>query len=100
MSKISTNRFKGILPLGFAMIITMMIVTSLVAASQIKLSTNSMLNSIQQHSENNKQLRNMSHAETSRSTILVSMMQNDDPFILDELYFDLNSQTKKFNVAR
>ena len=46
MKEILSHRFKGILPLGFAMIITMMIVTSLVAASQIKLSTNSMLSSI------------------------------------------------------
>ncbi|KAG1694884.1 putative signaling protein [Nymphon striatum] len=82
------------------MIITLMIVTSLVAASQIKLSANSMLSSIQQHSENNNQLRNMSHAETSRSTILVSMMQTEDAFLLNELYYDLSSQTTKFNVAR
>lgn len=100
MRRFLTNRFKGILPLGFAMIITMMILMSLVAASQIKKSADSMLSSIQQHSINNKQLRNMSHAETSRTTILVSMIQTDDPFILDELLFDLNAQTTKFNAAR
>ncbi|WP_299877787.1 EAL domain-containing protein [uncultured Cocleimonas sp.] len=100
MHRILSKRFKGLLPLGFAMIIAMMILTSLVAASQIKQGADSMLSAIQQHSKNNKQLRNMSHAESSRSTILVSMIQTQDPFLLDELYFDLNAQTTKFNAAR
>ncbi|WP_165874699.1 putative bifunctional diguanylate cyclase/phosphodiesterase [Cocleimonas flava] len=100
MHKLLSKRFKGILPLGFAMIISLMILTSLVAVSQIKQRADTILSSIQQHSINNKQLRNMSHAETSRSTILVSMVETNDSFLLDELFFDLNAQTTKFNAAR
>ena len=99
-SKSSTRHYESILPLGLTLIIIMMIITSLVAATQIKESSDTMIESLKQHTLHNKLLSTMAHAATSRSAILVEMIQIDDPFRLDDLASELNVHFVDFINAR
>lgn len=94
------KHIKYVLPLGFTLIITMMIITSIIAATQIKNNSDLMLNSLKQYYLQNKLLNDMSYAAISRSAILLQIIENDSLFDIDELSGDFSNFYELFINAR
>jgi len=88
------------LPLGFILIITLMIVTNIFTVSQMKIGTQSMNNTIEQQHNKHELLEEMYSASIKRSYIFYKMMIADDAFVIDELYMDLNKLAARFTHAR
>ncbi|HIO92637.1 MAG TPA: EAL domain-containing protein [Leucothrix mucor] len=92
--------YKSVLPIGFTLIIFLMIFTSFFVAMQTKNSSELILETVKQHNLNSKLLNNMSQAVINRSIILVEMLQADDPFVIDELYIQLLTEASNVTVSR
>jgi len=90
----------SILPLGFAIIILLMISTAFQTANRVD-AMNKAIHNIQSKSINiNNSLSIMSNSVQQRSVILFEMFQSYDPFKVDELMVDLHSEAERFITAR
>jgi len=92
--------YRYILPIGFTLIISMMVLTSFYSTSLMKESTELIVDAVKQKNINHNLIRTMSQAILRRSTILVEMFQTEDPLILDKLYLEFNSTAAKYIVAK
>jgi len=100
VNKIISQGLKYPLPIGFALIITIMIFTSFYAVLQMKARSEIIIESVTQQNINNELLSTMSHAILGRSLIAIEMLHTDDPFRNDELFEELNELATSFAVAR
>jgi diguanylate cyclase (GGDEF)-like protein len=100
LKKMLLQAYRGVLPIGFALIIFLMSFTSFFAVTQMKDSSELILKTVKQHNLDSKLLRDMSQSVINRSIILVEMLQNDDPFVIDELYLKLLSEASIVTIAR
>jgi len=91
--------YKYILPIGFSIIIFMMIATNLFAVSQMADSSKSMINTVKQNITNHKFLGIMRQASFDRSMILGEMIQTEDSFRNDELFLKLNELATIFHYC-
>jgi len=90
----------SVLPIGFAIIIFLMISTAFLTAKKVD-SYNKSVQTIQTRTNNiNSLLTTMSTAVFNRSSILFRMFQSKDPFEVDELAMDLRAEATNFTVAR
>ncbi len=99
-SKLLKKSYTYILPMGFIVIISIMILTNLLAVSLMNNSSNTMVSIVKEKIYSNNLLRTMTQASFSRSMILAEMLQTDDPFRNDDLYLDLNSLATTFVTHR
>ena len=100
LKKLSFQCHRHALLFGLSLIITLMVLTSVVAIMQLeKYSEESIITAIE-HSENNKLLTAMSQAALKRSITLFEIINTDDPFIADDLFMQLNELATKFTIAR
>ena len=90
----------SILPIGFSVIILIMILTNIFAISRMNESSSLMVETVKQRIYNNNLLRNMTQASFSRSILLAEMIKTDDPFTNDELFLKLNTQATAFSINR
>ena len=97
-TKLQSNKY--VLPLGFTIIISMMVFTSFYATGLMKESSNFIIDVVKQKNINQNLIRTMSQAILQRSTILVEMIETDDPFVLDELYLAFNAIATEYVVTR
>ena len=89
-----------ILPIGFAIIILLMISTAFLTATRIN-STNKSVQSIQTKTNNiSSLLTTMSTSVFNRSLILFKMLQTKDPFMVDDYIIELQEQAIDFIIAR
>ena len=95
-----SNSYKLILPLGFFTIIVMMIATTFFAESQIKASSELMIDNIKQHNINSKLLRTMSLVNSNRAMVIQELSKLEDPFQIDDKFQELNKLSTDFVVAR
>ncbi len=93
-------RPKTLLPIGFSIIIFIMILTNIFAITKMNNHSNLMSDTVNQRLYNNSLLRNMIQASFNRSIILSDMLKTDDPFINDELFLKLNIEATTFTVNR
>ena len=100
LSKPSLHRYKILLPIGFSLIILLMILTSLIAIVQLKQSSEKMVLTAQKHTENYRLLQTMDQAALKRTITLFEILNTDDPFEADELFMHLNELATSFTVAR
>lgn len=92
--------YRYVLPIGFTLIISMMVFTSFYATALMKESSEFIVGTVKQKNINHNLIRTMSQAILRRSTILVEMIQTEDPFILDELYLEFNAIATDYVVAK
>jgi len=91
---------KGLIPVGFSIIIIIMIASNIFAISKLNTHSNLMTETVSQRLYNNSLLRNMMQASFNRSIILAEMLKTDDPFVNDELFLKLNSEATTFSTNR
>jgi len=96
----ASNRYKFILPIGFSLVIALMILTSLAALIPLKNNSTLLLETAEKHSSNDELLRKMYQSGLKRSLIVFEMIHEDDPFKVDELYMRLNVLATEFTLAR
>lgn len=100
MPLISHKLQNYILPIGFGIIIFLMISTAFLTATRIE-KNNKTIADIQIETNNiNSLLSSMSDAVLQRSVILFEMFQSDDPFKTDDLKMELYKEATRFTVAR
>ena len=92
--------YKYILPIGFSIIILMMIVTNLFAMSQMTKYSKSLISTTKQQTTNHQLLGKLKHVSFDRSMILGEMLQTEDPFRNDELFLELNVLFTAFTTNR
>lgn len=92
--------YRYVLPLGFTLIISMMVFTSFYATTLMKESSEFIVGTVKQKNINNNHIRTMSQAILRRSTILVEMIQSNDPFVIDKLYLEFNAVAAEYVDAR
>ena len=90
----------AILPIGFSIVILIMILTNIFALSRMNESSGLMVDTVKQRIYNNNLLRNMTQASFSRSILLAEMINIDDPFANDELFLKMNTHATAFSVNR
>jgi diguanylate cyclase (GGDEF)-like protein len=95
----SSNQ-KYVLPLGFTLIILLMMGNVIYTVTQMKKSSDVMYETFNHQNVNNTLLRIMSQTALNRSTILVEMIHENDPFVIDELFLKFNELGATFAVAR
>ena len=89
-----------ILPIGFAIIIFLMISTAFLTTKRID-TTNKTVQTIQTQTNHiSRLLSAMSTSVFNRSLILFRMFQSNDPFVVDELIMELHGEATRFTVAR
>jgi diguanylate cyclase (GGDEF)-like protein len=91
---------KYVLPLGFTLIILLMMGNVIYTVTQMKKSSDVMYETFNRQNVNNTLLRIMSQTALNRSTILVEMIHENDPFVIDELFLKFNELGATFAVAR
>lgn len=90
----------AILPIGFSIVILIMILTNIFALSRMNESSGLMVDTVKQRIYNNNLLRNMTQASFSRSILLAEMININDPFANDELFLKMNTHAPAFSVNR
>ena len=90
----------SILPIGFGIIIILMISTAFLTVKRVD-AYNKSVQSIQTKTNTvNSLLTTMSTAVFNRSSIIFRMFQSKDPFVVDDLIMDLHQEATNFTVAR
>ena len=89
-----------ILPLGFALIILLMVVVASVGVLRMIGNNNLMEEVVTQNNVKVILARNMYIAARERSVLLLQMLAHEDPFERDELYLKFNKMATRFVVAR
>ena len=100
LNKLPLYLYKNVLPLGFTLIIFIMVFTSYVVTSQMNKNSELIMETVEQHTYNNSLLVTMSQSALNRSIILIEMIQTDDPFLVEELFLKFNALATQFVVAR
>lgn len=92
--------YRYVLPLGFTLIISMMVFTSFYATTLMKESSEFIVGTVKQKNISHNHIKTMSQGILRRSTILVEMIQSNDPFVIDDLYLEFNTIATEYVVAR
>jgi len=100
LNKLGFHHYKHILPIGFSIVISLMVLTSLAAVMQLKVSSEIALENAEKHSEKDVLLETMGQSALKRSITLFEMLQIDDPFRIDDLYMRFNELATKFIIAK
>ncbi len=100
VAKNTNKTSKSLLPVGFSIIIFIMIMTNIFAIKKMNNHSNLMADTVNQRLYNNNLLRNMTQASFTRSILLADMLKTDDPFINDELFLKLNTEATTFTINR
>lgn len=98
--KPSIDRYKYILPVGFSIIISIMIFISLFAVSSLNKNSDMVMETMSQQNVSHNLLKDMSETAFSRENIILEMLLTEDPFVNDELFLKLYDLTDKFERAR
>ncbi len=96
---LSSNQ-KYVLPLGFTLIILLMMGNVIYTVTQMRASSDLMFNTFESKNTNSSLLRVMSNAALSRSVVLGQMIDAGDPFVVDELNIKLNELATIFTFSR
>jgi C4-dicarboxylate-specific signal transduction histidine kinase len=89
-----------LLPLGFAMVVLLMIAVTSVGVIRMKENNVLMTEVVTQNNVKINLVRNMYIVARERSILLLKMLALDDPFERDELYLEFNVMATQFSVAR
>lgn len=89
-----------LLPLGFAMIILLMLVATSVSVLRMMESNKQMEEVVTQNNVKVSLATDMYLAARERSVLLLQMLAHEDPFERDELYLKFNEKAVKFIEAR
>jgi len=89
-----------LLPLGFALVVLLMIAVTYVGMIRMKENNVLMAEVVTQNNVKINLVRNMYIAARERSILLLKMLALDDPFERDELYLEFNVMATQFSVAR
>ena len=89
-----------LLPLGFALVVLLMIAVTSVGMIRMKENNVLMTEVVTQNNVKINLVRNMYIAARERSILLLKMLALDDPFERDELYLEFNVMATQFSVAR
>lgn len=89
-----------ILPVAFSLIIGLMFVTNYVANSKLQSTYESMLSSISRTNSMYELLKTMTKAGITRTQIITEMFDEEDPFVIDELFMKISASDTTFVVAR
>ncbi len=100
LKRFQSSKHRYILPLGFMLIIAMMIFTSFYTTTLSNTNKAQIINTVKQKSLNTKLLRDMSRAISERSIVLNEMIQTSDPFKRDELFTKFNNIATDYVVAK
>lgn len=95
-----SKSYKYLLPLGFFVIITIMVFTNFFAISLMQENSKVTVNTVRQNIYSDNLLKIMTQASFNRSMILSEMLQIDDPFKNDELFIELNSLATTYVTSR
>ena len=89
-----------LLPLGFALVVLLMIAVTSVGMIRMKENNVLMTEVVTQNNVKINLVRNMYIAARERSILLLKMLALDDPFERDELYLEFNVMATRFSMAR
>ena len=89
-----------LLPLGFALVVLLMIAVTSVGMIRMKENNVLMTEVVTQNNVKINLVRNMYIAARERSILLLKMLALDDPFERDEMYLEFNVMATRFSVAR
>ena len=89
-----------LLPLGFALIILLMIVVISVGVIRMKENNALMTEVVTQNNAKINLVRNMYIAARERSILLLKMLALEDPFERDEIFLEFNELATQFALAR
>lgn len=95
-----SRSYKYLLPLGFFVIISIMVFTNFFAITLNGENSKSMVGTIQQNIYSDNLLKKMTQASFDRSLILSEMLQTNDPFKNDELFLELNTLATTYVTSR
>lgn len=91
---------QNLLPLGFALIILLMIALTVIGVNRMQYNNMLMEEVVTQYNVKVELVRNMYVFARERSVLLLRMMVSDDPFEKDELSIELDRMAGKFIAAR
>lgn len=97
---ISPQIHKFILPMGFAIIIILMISTTFLTTSRIEQTTKTIINDQVEINEIKNVLHHMSGINLEQTYIIFQLAQSRDLLTIDALTLKLNKESIKFNDAR
>jgi len=100
LKRFQSSKHRYILPLGFMLIIALMIFTSFYTTTLSNNNKAQIIKTVKQKSLNTKLLRDMSRAISERSIVLNEMIQTSDPFKRDELFTKFNTIATDYVVAK
>ncbi len=87
-------------PLGFAVIIILMISTTFLTSTRINSTADTIIENELQTNNVNNALNVMSNAVLQRSHLLVKMVNGKDLFLMDQYIVYLSHEANRFNIAR
>jgi len=100
MPFISSKLPTYILPLGFAMIIMLMIVTTILTSARIEKTTNTIIDNELETNSINRSLDIMSDAVLQRSHVFLKMMNTKNPLLINNYITELELEGIKFESER
>ncbi|MCF6190126.1 MAG: EAL domain-containing protein [Cocleimonas sp.] len=98
--KISKRHYKNALPIGFSLIIALMVLTSIIAAIQLNKSSDEISHVEIEHRERDSLLQTMAQVARKRTITLFEIVHAADPFQIDDAYMRLNQLATDFTVTR